>query len=154
MLGRIGPLPSAAGSGLIASLNDVDETVRWEAAEALGKVGGDTAATVNALVQLLPDASASLSFCGAALGTMKKAAAAAVATLVPLLQDRDESVRTAVAEAIGQIGRLNGQDTENLVEGLSSPDNMIRADGGGPGNHRHFGEEGCPVAGRDGDGPQ
>ena len=86
---------------------------------------------------------------------MKKAAAAAVPTLVPLLQDRDESVRTAVAEAIGQIGRLNGQDTENLVEGLSSPDNMIlRSDGGGPGNDRHFGAGGCPGAGRDGDGPQ
>ena len=50
-----------------------------------------------------------------------------VAALVPLLQDREESVRTAAAEAIAQVGPLNAAATVSLVEGLSDPDNVVRA---------------------------
>ncbi|HEX3446805.1 MAG TPA: HEAT repeat domain-containing protein, partial [Isosphaeraceae bacterium] len=48
-------------------------------------------------------------------------------TLVPLLQDRDESVRTAAAEAIAQVGTLNHAATAILSLGLDSRDNVVRA---------------------------
>ena len=51
----------------------------------------------------------------------------AVPALVPLLQDRDESVRTAAAEAIAQVGPLDQTATDALVLGLDSPDNVVRA---------------------------
>ena len=47
-----------AAPGLVGLLKDADETVRCQAAEALGKVGGEEGATVGALVELLQDASA------------------------------------------------------------------------------------------------
>ena len=47
--------------------------------------------------------------------------------LVPLLQDRDESVRTAAAEAIAQVGPLDHAATDNLSLGLGSRDNVVRA---------------------------
>ncbi len=50
-----------------------------------------------------------------------------MAALVPLLQDRDESVRTAAAEAIAQVGPLDQAATDNLSLGLASPDNVVRA---------------------------
>jgi HEAT repeat protein len=47
--------------------------------------------------------------------------------LVPLLQDPEESVRTAAAAAIGQVGLLDESATDSLVKGLASPDNEVRA---------------------------
>jgi HEAT repeat protein len=131
-LGRTGPaLVRSAGQAvaldLIRLLKDVDETVRCEAAEALGAVG-EAGAAVNALVELLQDASPPVKASAArALGALKTAAAPAIPALVPLLQDREESVRTATAEAIGQLGHLNGQATGTLIQGLDSPDNVVRA---------------------------
>ena len=55
------------------------------------------------------------------------AAAPATAALVPLLQDREESVRQAAAEAIARVGPLNQAATEALVGGLASPDDIVRA---------------------------
>ena len=43
------------------------------------------------------------------------------------MQDREESVRTAAAEAIAQVGPLDQAATDTLVEGLASPDNVVRA---------------------------
>jgi len=54
---------------------------------------------------LLQDASAPVKAAAAlALGALKRAAAPAVPALVPLLQDRDESVRAAAAEAVRAVG--------------------------------------------------
>lgn len=53
----IGPPAVGATPGLIELTNDGDETVRWEAAEALGKVGAATEAALEALIELLEDAS-------------------------------------------------------------------------------------------------
>jgi HEAT repeat protein len=62
-----------------------------------------------------------------ALGALKQVAEPAVLSLVPLLQDRDESVRMAAAEAIALVGPLDQASTDTLVEGLASPDNVVRA---------------------------
>ena len=62
-----------------------------------------------------------------ALGALRKAAAPSVPALVPLLQDRDESVRTAAAVAIAQVGPLDHAATANLSLGLGSRDNVVRA---------------------------
>jgi len=126
-LGRIGAAGNAVAPDLIGLLKDVDETVRCEAAEALGKVG-EAGAAVNALVELLQDASPPVKASAArALGALKAAAAPALNALVPLLQDREETVRTAAAEAIGQLGHLNGKATDTLIQGLASRDNVVRA---------------------------
>ena len=84
-------------------------------------------ATVAALVELLHDASARSGGGGAGTGRAEEAAAPAVPSLVPLLQDREESVRAAAAEAIAQVGPLDEAATDTLVEGLASPDNVVRA---------------------------
>ena len=41
--------------------------------------------------------------------------------------DRDESVRTAAAEAISRVGSLEQNATEQLVQNLASSDNMVRS---------------------------
>ena len=127
-VGRIGPRASEVAPRLIGLLNEADETIRCQAAQALGEVGGEVGATVAALAELLNDASAPVKAAAArALGALKKAAEQAVPSLVPLLQDREESVRTAAAEAIALVGPLNQAATDTLVEGLVSPDNVVRA---------------------------
>ena len=103
---------------LIRLLKDPDETVRCQAAEALGQVGGAEGATVVALAELLQDASAPVKASAArALGALKKAAVGAVPALVRLLQDREESVRTAAAQKVGTAA-LHGRSarlTDYLV---------------------------------------
>ena len=52
-------MPAAAlAPGLIGMLKEADETIRCQAAHALGQVGGEVGATVAALVELLNDDSA------------------------------------------------------------------------------------------------
>ena len=43
------------------------------------------------------------------------------------MQDREEAVRTAAAEAIAQAGFLDPAAIATLVEGLASKDNVVRA---------------------------
>ena len=47
-------------------------------------------------------------------------------SLVALLQDPEESVRTAAAEASAEFGTLDEVATGTLVKGLGSRDNMVR----------------------------
>ena len=128
-LGQFGRAAAAVAPRLIGLLQEADETVRCQAARALGEIGGDDdGATVAALVDLLRDASATVKVSAArALGALSKAAAPSVPALVPLLQDRDEAVRTAAAEAIAQVGPLDQAATNNLSLGLGNRDNVVRA---------------------------
>ena len=56
-LGMIGPPAAAVVPKLIALSKEGDETLRCQAAQSLGEIGGEVEVTVAALVDLLQDAS-------------------------------------------------------------------------------------------------
>ena len=63
----------------------------------------------------------------ARLKSLGREAAGAAPKLVELLQDRDEAVRAAAAEALTAAGPLDDDATIQLAEGLSSEDDVVRA---------------------------
>ena len=133
-LGRIGVPAAAVAPDLIALLKDANDNVRCEAAESLGKVRGNEAATVHAFDRpLLLDAAPSVKAAAAQAleAPGEKGAAGSGGSsrgLVPLCKIRTNPKGAwLAAEAIARVGSLNGAATHSLVQGLSSPDNVVRA---------------------------
>jgi HEAT repeat protein len=123
-LGRIGPAAVDTVDLLATLFNDVDETVRCQAAEAFGHVGG----MPQLLEPLLEDPSAAVRSAAArGLKHLGHKAAASAPKLIELLQDHDEGVRSAASAAVNAAGPLDNQTTLKLAAGLSSPDNVVRA---------------------------
>ncbi len=82
---------------------DLEEAVRWEAAEALGVIGDPRA--VPALVTATGDENELVRLCAAeALGGVGRAEAEAVAALLHLLEDASDLVRIYAVEALGYLG--------------------------------------------------
>ncbi|MBE8971124.1 HEAT repeat domain-containing protein, partial [Nostocales cyanobacterium LEGE 12452] len=87
-----------AVSFLTNSLQHEDDSVRWSAAEALGKIGNQEA--VSALIKALQHEDDIVRWSAAeALG--KIGTQEAVSALIKALQDEDDSVRWSAAEALG-----------------------------------------------------
>ena len=125
-LGRLGPAAFPACSQLVARLRDEDETVRCAAADRPGRVEmpGGRRSVDDAAPGPEPGGQGGRRPGLAALNVI---AASAVPDLVPLLQDQDESVREAAADAIGQAGPLSAAVTDTLAGGLASEDTLVRA---------------------------
>ncbi len=86
---------------LIESLKDDDSGVRWTAAYALGRIGGERA--IEHLIPLLNDDEFDVREAAArALGEI--GAESAIEYLIPLLNDDDFDVGEAAARALGEIG--------------------------------------------------
>lgn len=92
----------AAISDLIHGLEDKDRDVRWRAAEALGKFGGEQA--IPGLIQALEDEDRDMRWRVAeALG--KLGGEQAIPGLIQVLEDADRHVRRSEAEALGKLGQ-------------------------------------------------
>ncbi len=61
------------------------------------------------------------------LKSLGRRATSATAKLIELLQDADEAGRLAAGEAVTAAGPLDDDSTIKLAEGLTSPDNVARA---------------------------
>ena len=68
----MGAAAATAAPELRGVLQDTDETVRCQAAQALGRIGAADETTLAALVELLSDASAGAHCGGAVLGFLKR----------------------------------------------------------------------------------
>jgi len=98
---------------------------RWEAAEALGKIGDNRA--VDLLIESLKDKKPLVRWKAAeALGEIKDNRA--VEPLIKILNDREEdwSVRKGAAEALGKIG--DNRAVEPLIEALKYSELSIFSD--------------------------
>ena len=89
---------------LITNLKNQDETVRRNAAEALGKLGQAAKDAVPALIRTLKDRNEAVRRSAAeALGKLGPAANDAVPALIKVLNDRSEEVRRSAAKAMGKL---------------------------------------------------
>ena len=106
---------------LMARLEDVNESVRWSAAEALGRLGDGQA--VPALMARLEDEDESDRRSAAeALGWLGDGQA--VPALMARLEDEDESDRRSAAEALGWLG--DGQAVPALMARLEEKNQVVR----------------------------
>ena len=90
---------------LIEHLKYKDDSVRWYAAEALGRIGPDAKESVPALIDALKKDKDDY-VRGAAdevLGRIGPDAKKAVPALIGALKDKDDEVRGAADEALGKI---------------------------------------------------
>jgi HEAT repeat protein len=123
-LAEAGTRAAGLADALAPLLNDADETVRCQAAESLGRIGG----SLELLTPALDDPSAPVRAAAArGLKALGRDAAPAVPKLVELLQDRDEAVRAAATDAVAAAGPLDADSATKLAEGLTSEDNVVRA---------------------------
>ena len=100
-----GPLDKANVPLLAAALQNKSAAVRLRAIEALGRLGGDAASTIDTLCDLLKgDKVQERRAAVAAVGKMGSAARAAGPRLVDSLQDNDLAVARETAMTLAQIG--------------------------------------------------
>ncbi|MHC5719688.1 MAG: HEAT repeat domain-containing protein, partial [Nostoc sp.] len=86
--------------------NNVDDIIRWKAAESLAEIDPDNEIAIAALVQMLPHYHDSMQTVVAeSLGKIGAGNKNAIAALVQLLQSNDEKVydRWQAAESLGNI---------------------------------------------------
>jgi len=101
-LGIIGPEARSAVPALVGALRDKEAGVRWEAAEALGRIGRDS---VPALIEGLWDRDVKVRHTAVyALGVVGPEAGAAVPALIHRLKDWDAGVRASAASSLSGIG--------------------------------------------------
>ena len=108
-----------AAAGLAATLRDPEESVRGEAARALGSLGEAGRDQAPALFAALCDDRASVRWAAAlSLSQIQLAAAAAVPALVAALRSDDEYVRGFAAWTLGAMGKDAREAVPALVEAL------------------------------------
>jgi HEAT repeat protein len=119
-LGTMGESSRRAMPALFAALADPSESVRYEAAQALMKVG-PAAADVRSLTVAVGNADPYVrGFAAWALGNIGAPAAEAVPALVTALAEDDTA--TVVAAALARMGPGAAQAVPALVASLQSPD--------------------------------
>jgi len=120
-LETIGSTAKQAVPALIVACDDLEPTVRCEAAGALGAIRGDVSGSLDKLGELLhndADETVRLSAVNAiqSLGPQPKSA---VSTLVLAVEDKSPDVRAAVARALSEYGADASSAVAPLIEMLS-----------------------------------
>jgi HEAT repeat protein len=111
----------AAIDALIEALEDPDDDVRWNTAEALGNIGSEAA--IDGLIKALEDPNGDVRWNAAeALGNI--GSEAAIDGLIKALEDPDDNVRWRAAEALGKIGLEAAID--GLIKALEDSDYDVR----------------------------
>lgn len=138
VLGAIGPDAQSAEPALIGVMRGTDDQDRIEAADALGKIGRDQAEAVAVTTRMLNAEEDWFVRERAAyvLGDLGPTAEPSVPALTQALNDEDEDVRRAAAEAISKIATaLQDSHRTEAVEPLQkamaamqqSPDSRVKA---------------------------
>jgi len=106
---------------LVRALNDVDGSVRWRAAVALGQLGPAAVEAVRPLAEALEDAEETVRWEAAkALGRIGPGARDAVPALAAALSEDDEVLRDTAAAALGFLGVAAQNAVPALIRSLST----------------------------------
>ncbi|WP_293351982.1 MULTISPECIES: HEAT repeat domain-containing protein [unclassified Microcoleus] len=117
----------AAISFLLLRLEDENDDVRREAAEALAHLGNASEALINALLLRLQDEDSRVRREAAeALAHLGNASEALINALLLRLQDEDSRVRRATTEALGKLGNASESVLSALLLRLEDDDNSVR----------------------------
>lgn len=115
-------LPSLAH--LVSALDDTATCVRMEAMSAIARIGPDAEPAIPHLVPLLADEEMRVRTVAGA--TLKKVGPCCVPYLVEALCDSDAIVRERAAVLLGQMGVVDDDVIEGLLEAMSDFDEDVR----------------------------
>ena len=114
-------------TAMLRRLEDGNEDVRCEAAQALGGLGNASETVISALFLRLEDGDNSVRYFAAqALGRLGNASEAIIGNLLPRLEDGNNSVRSSTAEALGNLGNASEAVIRALVLRLEDGYNSVR----------------------------
>ncbi|MEP0779213.1 HEAT repeat domain-containing protein [Microcoleus sp. ZQ-A2] len=115
-------------AALVELLQDKDDSVRYLAAIALGKLGKASENVIAALLERLQDEKDSVrSRAADALGKLGKASENMIAALLERLQDEKDSVRSRAADALGKLGKASENVIAALLERLQDEKDSVRS---------------------------
>ncbi|MEG4280975.1 HEAT repeat domain-containing protein [Microcoleus sp. MON1_C1] len=116
-------------TAMLLRLEDGNEAVRRDAAQALGTLGNASEIVINALLlRLLQDKDLFVPlFAAQALGNLGNASETVIKALLLRLQDEDLLVRFLAAQALGNLGNTSEAVINALLLGLEDEDNSMRA---------------------------
>jgi HEAT repeat protein/lysophospholipase L1-like esterase len=124
-LGLVGPGARSAVPALVAAFDD--PTIRWQVADALGRIGPDAPATA-VLVRGLADPSSSVRWRSAgALAQMPSLAPETTEALASVAGDPSENVRLAALKGLARANAPPALLLPIVRRGLSDPDTRVRA---------------------------
>jgi HEAT repeat protein len=122
------PVVERAVPPLIAALKDEDESVRYAAGEAIGRIGLKGAIhadkAIPALVETLKDKDVSVRV--RAAYALRKTGVKAIPALIAALKDESESVRSHAAYALGKIRPRATAAAPALMNALKDKDRYVR----------------------------
>ena len=115
-------------TAMLLRLEDANEDVRSEAAQALGWLRNASETVISALLLRLEDGDYSVRvYTARALGRLGNASEAIIGNLLPRLEDGNNSVRREAAEALGWLGNASKTVINALVLRLEDGDNSVRS---------------------------
>ena len=119
----------AAISVMLLHLENGNEYVRSQAAEALGCLGNASETVISALLLRLEDGEYLVRFYAArTLGRFGNASEAIIGNLLPRLEDGNNSVRSLAAEALGNLGNASEAVLSALLLALEDGDMSVRCE--------------------------
>jgi len=123
--------PTAEVAALIKQLKDKDESVRLQAAKALGKLGAAAKNAIPALTDALKDPDEDVRAVAqkaldAISGAMQTAQKDDVPGLIAQLKDKDEAVRLKAAKALEKLGPAAQEAIPALTAALKDKDIEVR----------------------------
>ncbi|MEG4120738.1 HEAT repeat domain-containing protein [Microcoleus sp. N9_B4] len=114
-------------TAMLRRLEDGNEDVRREAAQALGGLRNASETVISALLLRLEDGDNRVRRSAArALGRFGNASEAIIGNLLPRLEDGNNSVRSSAAQALGDLGNASEAVISALVLRLEDGDNSVR----------------------------
>ncbi|MEG4045990.1 HEAT repeat domain-containing protein [Microcoleus sp. Pol17_C1] len=115
-------------TAMLLRLENGNEDVRREAAQALGGLRNASETVISALLLRLEDGDNRVRRSAArALGRFGKASEAIIGNLLPRLEDCNNSVRSSAAEALGDLGNASEAVISALVLRLEDGDHSVRS---------------------------
>ncbi|MEP6500905.1 NACHT domain-containing protein [Microcoleus vaginatus] len=115
-------------SSLLLRIEDANEDVRREAAQALGRLGNASETVISALLLRLEDGDFLVRFYAAqAFDRFGNASEAIIGNLLPRLEDGNNLVRSSAAQALGRLGNASEAVLSALLLRLKHGDNSVRS---------------------------
>ncbi|MBD2578767.1 HEAT repeat domain-containing protein [Oscillatoria sp. FACHB-1406] len=112
---------------LLSCFQDKDSSVRWRAANTLGKLRNSNPAVIEALLKCLQDKDPRVRWKTAeALQNWGNSNPAVIEALLKCLQDEHRLVRSSAAEALRKLGNSNPAVIEALLKCLQDEHSLVR----------------------------
>jgi HEAT repeat protein len=113
---------------LLEKLQHESSSVRWRAANTLGKLDSASQTVVNVLLEKLQDEDSHVRFSAAnTLGRLGSASQTVVSVLLEKLQDENSHVRSSAASALSNLGNASQTVVSVFLERLQDEDSHVRS---------------------------